>query len=208
MNSVSTYVLAAQILTGQSREFYVRENPSDYTDEELALNQDIQERRLRAFAGTLDRLYEVIEESIYGDGSSSVEEGKDPEYGAIDPKEGGANASGGGETPTQQAPVEKKAENPRMPYYRRPDSFNGDSYSDGRLVVTQDATGFQVKDTVENKTFRVELIQGRWVGACSCGLDEGPPPSYQCPHQIAVRSLLFNRLWLGKPRTRRCRGCR
>jgi hypothetical protein len=208
MNSVSTYVLAGQILTGQSRGFHVRENPSDYPDEELALNQDIQERQLRAFTATLDRLYEVIEESIYGDGSSSAEEGKEPEYGAGDPKEGEANRSGGGETPPQQTPLEDRADHPKMPYYRRPDSFKPDSYSDGRLVVTQDAAGFQVKDNVENKTFRVELIQGRWVGACSCGMDKGPPPSYQCPHQIAVRSLLFNRIWFGNPRTRRWRGCR
>jgi hypothetical protein len=44
MNSVSTYVLAGQILTGQLQEFYVSESPPEYLEEELALNQDIQER--------------------------------------------------------------------------------------------------------------------------------------------------------------------
>ncbi|HEY3130686.1 MAG TPA: hypothetical protein VGL91_14615 [Acidobacteriota bacterium] len=207
MNSVNTYVVASQILSGRFRKFHVSENPPGYLEEELTLNQDLQERQLRAFAASLDRLYEVIEEAIYGDGSSSVEEGKDPESGATDQKEGEANTSGGGEPPPQP-PAEKKAEHRCMPYYRRPDSFNRDSYSDGRLVVTQDSAGFQVMDTVVNKTFRVELVHGRWVGACSCGMDKGPPPSYQCPHQIAVRSLLFNRVWFGKRYRRRWRGCR
>ncbi|MBI4455127.1 MAG: hypothetical protein HY644_04425 [Acidobacteria bacterium] len=98
-----------------------------------------------------------------------------------------------------KAAVTAKVDKAPLCLYQRPNCSGQDCYTEGSLIVRQDSEGFEVKDTGDGRTYRVQRIKERWIGPCNCGLDTVPPPSYQCPHQIAARGLVFNRWWFGKP---------
>jgi hypothetical protein len=74
--------------------------------------------------------------------------------------------------------------------YHRPDASGKDRYVSGSLIVTQDELGFQVEDTRERKTYRVQLIRGKYVGGCNWETEILPLPSSGSRTGAHVQSLV------------------